>query len=210
MKGFKDSTKVQYMKGGSCDGYAKGGDVGVKGAAKIAKVMGEFKRGELHSGSKKGPDVTSRKQATAIALSEARKAGLKIPKKAHGGLMDEGISSRPKDKSGRPISDEMLNTPERILRKSGQADPYEKMPRDMPKPKPRSVTTERVTVSEDIDSSPLSRRLSRPVPKAEMEAARKAAGKGSFRNVPLVGAAMDALGLKKGGPAVMPRGKKGC
>jgi hypothetical protein len=84
MDGFKNSTRVQYMKGGSCEGYAKGGSV--KGAAKIAKVMGEFKAGTLHSGSKKGPEVTSKKQATAIALSEARKAGAKIPmKKAHGG-----------------------------------------------------------------------------------------------------------------------------
>lgn len=40
---------------------------------KVHKVMGEFKRKQLHSGSKKGPVVTSRKQAIAIALSEARK-----------------------------------------------------------------------------------------------------------------------------------------
>lgn len=86
MKGFKDSTRVQYMKGGSCDAYAKGGSV--KGAAKIAKVMGEFKRGELHSGSKSGPEVTNPKQAKAIAMSEARKAGMKAPvKKAGGGMM---------------------------------------------------------------------------------------------------------------------------
>jgi len=38
------------------------------------KVMREFKRGKLHSGSKKGPKVTSRKQAVAIALSEAGKS----------------------------------------------------------------------------------------------------------------------------------------
>ena len=37
--------------------------------------MGEFKRGELHSGSKHGPVVKSRKQAVAIGLSESRKAG---------------------------------------------------------------------------------------------------------------------------------------
>lgn len=89
MKDFKDSTKVQYMKGGSCEGYAKGGSV--KGAAKISKVMGEFKSGKLHSGSKQGPEVTSKKQATAIALSEARKAGAKIPqpvqKKSLGGVL---------------------------------------------------------------------------------------------------------------------------
>jgi hypothetical protein len=52
-----------------------------KGAGKIAKVMGEFKRGALHSGSKKGPEVTSPAQAKAIALSEGRKAGARIPKK---------------------------------------------------------------------------------------------------------------------------------
>ena len=41
---------------------------------KVGKVMGEFKRGTLHSGSKKGPQVTSRKQAVAIAMSEAGKS----------------------------------------------------------------------------------------------------------------------------------------
>lgn len=40
---------------------------------KEAKVMGEFKRGTLHSG-KGGPVVKNRKQAVAIALSEAGKA----------------------------------------------------------------------------------------------------------------------------------------
>jgi len=35
--------------------------------------MGEFKAGELHSGSKTGPVVKSRKQAVAIAMSEAGK-----------------------------------------------------------------------------------------------------------------------------------------
>lgn len=42
---------------------------------KVHKVMSEFKTGKLHSGSKKGPTVSNRKQAVAIALSEARKAG---------------------------------------------------------------------------------------------------------------------------------------
>lgn len=45
------------------------------GGGKVEKIMHEFKHGELHSGSKKGPKVKSRKQAIAIALSEARKAG---------------------------------------------------------------------------------------------------------------------------------------
>jgi hypothetical protein len=46
-----------------------------KGKAKVSKVMDEWKAGTLHSGSKKGPTVTNQKQAIAIALSEARKAG---------------------------------------------------------------------------------------------------------------------------------------
>ena len=44
-----------------------------KAAKKTAKVMREFKSGTLHSG-KGGKVVKSRKQAIAIALSEARKA----------------------------------------------------------------------------------------------------------------------------------------
>jgi len=51
-----------------------------KGAQeKVKKTMHERKRGTLKSGS--GRKVTSRKQAIAIGLSEARKAGAKVPKK---------------------------------------------------------------------------------------------------------------------------------
>jgi hypothetical protein len=39
--------------------------------AKAHKVLSEFKRGSLHSGSSSGPKVTNRKQAIAIALSES-------------------------------------------------------------------------------------------------------------------------------------------
>jgi Zn-dependent oligopeptidase len=52
-----------------------------KGKKKIAKVMSEFSKKMLHAGSEKGPIVTKPAQAKAIALSEARKAGAKIPKK---------------------------------------------------------------------------------------------------------------------------------
>ena len=40
---------------------------------KVKKVMKEFGKSELHSGSKKGPVVTDQKQAIAIGYSEARK-----------------------------------------------------------------------------------------------------------------------------------------
>lgn len=42
---------------------------------KVHTVMHEFKHGTLHSGSKHGPKVKSRRQTIAIALSQARKAG---------------------------------------------------------------------------------------------------------------------------------------
>lgn len=50
---------------------------------KVAKVMRERKRGTLRSGGS-GKKVTSRKQAIAIGLSEARRAGGKVPKAANG------------------------------------------------------------------------------------------------------------------------------
>jgi hypothetical protein len=49
--------------------------------AKVAKVMREFKGGKLHSGSKKGPVVKNKKQAVAIALSEAKMTKKKMGKK---------------------------------------------------------------------------------------------------------------------------------
>jgi hypothetical protein len=45
----------------------------MKKSVKVKKVMGEYKRGTLHSG-KGGPVVKSRKQAVAIAMSEAKMA----------------------------------------------------------------------------------------------------------------------------------------
>ena len=48
-----------------------------KKQAKVSSVMREFKAGTLNSGSAKGPKVKSHKQAIAIALSEASKAGKK-------------------------------------------------------------------------------------------------------------------------------------
>lgn len=65
----------------------------MKAKSKIEKVMHEYKEGDLHSGSKKGPVVKNAKQAIAIALSEARKKGAKIPKKKWGKKMDKKIKA---------------------------------------------------------------------------------------------------------------------
>ena len=53
---------------------------GKKSQEKVKKAMDERKHGTLKSG-RSGKKVTSRKQAIAIGLSEARKAGAKVPKK---------------------------------------------------------------------------------------------------------------------------------
>jgi hypothetical protein len=53
---------------------------GKKAQQKVKKAMHEMKRGKLRSG-KSGKKVRSRKQAIAIGLSEARRAGGKVPQK---------------------------------------------------------------------------------------------------------------------------------
>jgi hypothetical protein len=67
---------------------------GRKAQTKVERAMHERKRGTLKSG-RSGRKVTSRKQAIAIGLSEARRAGGKVPKKKTGGR---------KRKSGRKTS----------------------------------------------------------------------------------------------------------
>lgn len=53
---------------------------GKKASEKVERAMHERKRGTLRSG-RSGKKVTSRKQAIAIGLSEARRAGAKVPKR---------------------------------------------------------------------------------------------------------------------------------
>ena len=57
---------------------------GKKASEKVERAMRERKRGTLRSGGS-GKKVTSRKQAIAIGLSEARRAGAKVPRKRQGG-----------------------------------------------------------------------------------------------------------------------------
>lgn len=210
MDGYKNSTRTHYMKGGSCEGHAKGGKV--KGAAKIAKVMGEFKSGKLHSGSKEGPEVTNPKQAVAIALSEARKAGAKVPvKKAEGGrMMRENITSRPVKVGPTPEERMTRATLGRAERMQAEEANESRIARESRKvtPKTREITTEQRMDTERSVRTPLDERLSRLPSKAEMaRRARGPAGAG-FSVTPLVNKVRGALGLKNGGLATMPRGKK--
>ena len=80
---------------------------GKKSQSKVKRAMHELKEGKLRSG-RSGKKVTSRKQAIAIGLSEARAAGGKVPKKASakGGRPAKKTTKRPAKKArkrmGRP------------------------------------------------------------------------------------------------------------
>lgn len=75
---------------------------GKKASEKVEKTMRERKRGTLKSGS--GKKVTSKKQAIAIGLSEARKAGGKVPSKKSGGKKSGSKKSSSKRSSRKSSS----------------------------------------------------------------------------------------------------------
>ena len=62
---------------------SRGRKYGPKASSKVERAMHEMKRGQLKSG-RSGKTVTSRKQAIAIGLSEARRAGGKVPRRRGG------------------------------------------------------------------------------------------------------------------------------
>jgi hypothetical protein len=70
---------------------------GKKAGAKVKKAMSERKRGTLKSG-RSGKKVKSRKQAIAIGLSQARKAGAKVPPKK--GASKKGSSRKTSSRKG--------------------------------------------------------------------------------------------------------------
>jgi len=73
---------------------------GKKAGKKVERAMHEMKRGKLKSG-RSGKKVTSRKQAIAIGLSEAREAGGKVPSKKGG---KKGGKKRSSKKSSKKRS----------------------------------------------------------------------------------------------------------
>lgn len=143
--GFNGSSGKTMVKG-----YARGGS---KKQAKVEKVMHEFGKGELHSGSKSGPVVKNPKQAIAIALSEAR--GGKKMAMANGGQVPPGRGMR----RGRPMP-EQGDQPEgatmmkprqmpaqgALARVAGPAGPA-KSRMERPRSISQETTTERTTVS---------------------------------------------------------------
>jgi hypothetical protein len=77
---------------------------GRKASEKVERAMHEMKRGQLRSGGS-GRKVTSRKQAIAIGLSEARRAGGKVPKRAGASRSRTRSGSRSRSRrSGRSRS----------------------------------------------------------------------------------------------------------
>ena len=192
MDGYKNTTRMTNMDGGSC--YAKGGSV--KGAAKVGKVMGEFKAGKLHSGSKSGPAVTNPKQATAIAMSEARKAGAKMPmKKGGGGRVNRMPPIGDSVDSGNRMS-EMEAKEERAMsrRVPGAGAMSEREMRQVKKSVP--VASRMPLIGASVDSG---NRMSR------MDAADRAA---VLRTTPR--AKGGVMAKKGGGLAAMPKGGKSC
>ena len=71
---------------------------GKKASEKVERAMHERKRGTLKSGS--GRKVTSRKQAIAIGLSEAREAGGKVPKRKSASRKSSSRKSTARKRTG--------------------------------------------------------------------------------------------------------------
>jgi hypothetical protein len=86
---------------------------GKKAQSKVKRAMHERKTGELKSG-RSGKKVTSRKQAIAIGLSEARKAGGKVPKKA------SKSSKTSSKRTGRPAKKRAKKTAKKGAKKTAR------------------------------------------------------------------------------------------
>jgi len=86
----------------------------------VGKEMHKFKHGQLYSGSKKGPTVTDRKQAIAIALSSAKKKGLEEDsvddlQKSFSDSISKGVDNLRKagDNAGKNLAKAFVNAPGR-------------------------------------------------------------------------------------------------
>jgi len=244
MDGFKNTTKTSYdtasgrkfANGGMtvsrndmADGqgpmnkpamvakYAKGGHV-KKGEQKIGRVMEEFTKGKLHSGSKEGPKVKTTKQAVAIALNEARAAGAKIPrvKKNLGGAITEAEYNAMKSAEADDALMARMTPKELAMGLKGIRMARERLGKSG-KASPEMM----VRKYESVVAEPIGKGLSGAITNKEREALRavieaKPARKGvpASNREPIISDRMRevgrSIGMKKGGLSVMPKGKKGC
>jgi 2'-5' RNA ligase len=108
--------------------------------SKVRKVMGEWKRGSLHSGSKKGPKVTDRRQAIAIALNQANKcaATYKANYGAHVGEAIQGNLGRGAGGKFAKVGDSQVASAEQrgakiIAAGQPKGKPYKMLPPEKPK-----------------------------------------------------------------------------
>ena len=244
MDGFKNTTKTSYdttsgrkfanggmtvsradMPGGEgpmnkpalVAKYAKGGHV-KKAEQKIGRVMEEFTKGKLHSGSKEGPKVKSTKQAVAIALNEARAAGAKIPrvkKRNEGTPMGEGPESA--DVLMARMTKDELAQGARGVRMARERLERQTVKRGVPPSSDKPLISQRMQeVGKSIgvtkkaaggltlSNVPQSARLTlsnvpSTAPKRGLTLSSTAPAKRGL-----------TLGMNKGGLSVMPKGKKGC
>jgi len=90
---------------------------GKKAQDKVERAMHERKRGTLRSGGS-GKRVTSRKQAIAIGLSEAREAGGKVPKPKSGGRKKKTAGAARKSGGARKSSTKKTTARKTTARKT--------------------------------------------------------------------------------------------
>lgn len=193
--GFVGSSGKTMVKG-----YSRGGKS--KTEKKVAAVMKEFGRGELHSGSKKGPIVTNPKQAVAIGYSEA-KAGKKKPVKAQvGGEIRQGQQA-PITPEERMRMEEM-NKQRAMARKEAMTKPdrarAEERSFERLREKYGDVTTEEEKMREKYSEKPVRKQAGGAVHEDEkMDKKAIAAAVKKHASMP---ASKAHKGLKYGGKAV--------
>lgn len=142
------------------------------------------------------------KDSTKTRYTQGGPAGVKGAAQAasamkafkRGGSVD--ATARPTDSRGRPISDEELSTPARILAKSGRADPHEVMPASHPTPQARVPVPYAKAGSAEIPDNPLQKKLN-TLPSQRGEMPKRGPAGAGFNRTPYAKGGLAALPTKK-------------